>query len=126
MKSKSQFQLIFKNKLREAILNKYPQKKITASFFAHQYNLNNPNPKQISEETARKWLNGIAIPQANRLSFLMNWLNFTFDTQSTKPIELKNKTTSHLIFNQDCDPKIVQGFVEEIKPYFDEIKIEFR
>lgn len=60
--------------LRSSLKRKYPLVKITAVFLASQYNLRSTTSNTISNETARKWLNGITLPSVHRFEVLREWL----------------------------------------------------
>lgn len=70
---KRKIEYSFKHHLNEALHKKF-KKKLTASFLALQFNLLVEDDLSISRETARKWLNGQALPEINRLKILLNWL----------------------------------------------------
>lgn len=59
--------------LNEALLRKYG-KVPSATFLANQFNLRAIGTTTITREAARKWLNGLAIPEMSRLQVLVNWL----------------------------------------------------
>lgn len=60
--------------LRDSLRKKYPLVKITAVFLASQYNLRSTTSNTISNESARKWLNGISLPSVHRFEVLREWL----------------------------------------------------
>ena len=65
--------LNFSDALRDALvarLGKLP----SATHFANQYNLRAHGTTTISRETARKWINGQAVPEMPRLNILIDWL----------------------------------------------------
>jgi hypothetical protein len=59
--------------LRLNLKTKHPQVKITADFLASQYNLRAFTSDTISNETARKWLNGTTLPSVHRFQILKSW-----------------------------------------------------
>lgn len=59
--------------LNEALLRKYG-KVPSATFLANQFNLRAIGTTTITRESARKWLNGLAIPEMSRLQVLVSWL----------------------------------------------------
>lgn len=61
--------------LRNSLNIKYPHTKITSIFLASQYNLRSTYSDTISNETARKWLNGVSLPSVHRLQVLHEWLD---------------------------------------------------
>ena len=66
----------FSDALRVGLVNKF-NRIPTAQKFSDEYNLRSINP--ISKETARKWINGITMPEPERLSELINWFNLNAD-----------------------------------------------
>lgn len=89
----------FSEALKQAIKRKF---KIQLSIvdFTIQYNLQFHHP--ISNETARKWITGISLPQMDKLIQLKQWLNLQF------PIlfDLPKDSQQHLIDQQDLVNKI--------------------
>lgn len=63
----------FKHHLNSALTNKFG-KKITAAYLALQFNLLVEEDLSISRETARKWINGEALPEIRRMKILIDWL----------------------------------------------------
>lgn len=66
----------FSNALRSGLVNKF-NRIPTAQKFSDEFNLRSINP--ISKETARKWINGITMPEPERLAELINWFNLNSD-----------------------------------------------
>jgi transcriptional regulator with XRE-family HTH domain len=73
------------HKNRETTLSKFEQslrtgisrklgRQISAQRFANQFNLRAHGTDTISRETARKWMRGTTIPDYERLSVLVEWL----------------------------------------------------
>ena len=60
----------------------------TASKLAIEFNLRHFQSNSISRETARKWINGQAMPETARLKTLIGWLNldasFIYSTTITE------------------------------------------
>lgn len=73
MGQKLQSTKLFSICLNEALLRKYG-KVPSATFLANQFNLRAIGTTTITSESARKWLNGSAIPEMSRLQVLINWL----------------------------------------------------
>lgn len=65
--------------LRQKLIIKYPYTKLTANFLASNFNLRSTTSNTISNETARKWLNGIALPSIHRFETIKNWLGDDVD-----------------------------------------------
>lgn len=59
----------------------------SAAVAARDFNLRNPNTPAISEETARRWMRGLSLPEGERMTVLVRWLgldmNGIFGDQQT-------------------------------------------
>jgi hypothetical protein len=66
----------FSNTLRSGLVNKFNHIP-TAQKLSDEFNLRSVKP--ITRETARKWINGLVMPEAERLLVLIKWLNLNFD-----------------------------------------------
>ena len=62
--------------LRSGLVNKF-NRIPTAQKFSDEFNLRSVNP--ITRETARKWINGLVMPESERLLVLIQWLNLNSD-----------------------------------------------
>jgi len=62
--------------LRSGLVNKFSRIP-TAQKLSNEFNLRSVNP--ITRETARKWINGLVMPEAERLLILIKWLNLNSD-----------------------------------------------
>ena len=62
--------------LRSGLVNKFSRMP-TAQKFSDEFNLRSVNP--ITRETARKWINGLVMPESERLLVLIQWLNLNAD-----------------------------------------------
>ena len=62
--------------LRSGLVNKF-NRIPTAQKFSDEFNLRSVNP--ITRETARKWINGLVMPESERLLILIQWLNLNSD-----------------------------------------------
>ncbi len=59
--------------LNKALIKKFG-KLPPASKFADQFNLRAYGTTTVTRETARKWIAGLAVPEIDKLSILVNWL----------------------------------------------------
>ena len=66
----------FSTVLRSGLVNKFSRIP-TAQKFSDEFNLRSLKP--ITRETARKWINGLVMPEAERLLLLIKWLNLNSD-----------------------------------------------
>ena len=62
--------------LRSGLVNKFSRIP-TAQKLSDEFNLRSVNP--ITRETARKWINGITMPESERLLVLIQWLSLNAD-----------------------------------------------
>ena len=62
--------------LRSGLVNKFGRIP-TAQKFSDDFNLRSVKP--ITRETARKWINGLVMPESERLLVLIQWLNLNSD-----------------------------------------------
>lgn len=63
----------FRMILRDALERRFGRHRITASELANAFNL--ITNESISDETARKWLTGLALPRYERIFELVHWLD---------------------------------------------------
>ena len=73
----------FSKKLREAIRSFYGYLP-SASVIARDFNLRSRNTSPVTQESIRRWIRGISLPEDPRLKVLVNWLaidlNAIFDS----------------------------------------------
>ena len=66
---------LFSDELNKALSLKYKSKKISALYFATQFNKHcKKSSLHISQESARKWLKGLSFPNQERVMVLILWL----------------------------------------------------
>ena len=66
---------LFSDELNKALRLKYKSKKISALYFATQFNKQcKKSSLHISQESARKWLRGLSFPNQERVMVLILWL----------------------------------------------------
>lgn len=56
----------------------------SAALLAREFNLRAYETNGISQESARRWLRGLSLPEEQRLKVLVNWLDLDFN-QALKP-----------------------------------------
>jgi len=66
---------LFSKELNKALFKNY-RKEVSIVFFVNQFNLRAYGTNVIAYETGRKWLKGIAVPQASKMKILVDWLEF--------------------------------------------------
>lgn len=59
----------------------------SAAVVAREFNLRAYGTSPISQESARRWLRGVSLPEEERLRVLVNWLNLNFNDalRQTRP-----------------------------------------
>ena len=77
--------------LRSGLVNKF-NRIPTAQKFSDEFNLRSVNP--ITRETARKWINGLVMPESERLLILIQWLNLNSDYVYLNSTEVDEKKSS--------------------------------
>ena len=81
----------FSTTLRSGLMNKF-NRIPTAQKFSGEFNLRSVNP--ITRETARKWINGLVMPESERLLTLIQWLNLNSDYVYLNSTEVDEKKSS--------------------------------
>ena len=74
--------------LRSGLVNKF-NRIPTAQKFSDEFNLRSVN--SITRETARKWINGLVMPESERLLTLIQWLNLNSDYVYLNSIEVDDE-----------------------------------
>jgi hypothetical protein len=85
----------FSNALRSGLVNRFNHIP-TAQKFSDEFNLR--SVKSITRETARKWINGLVMPEPERLLVLIKWLNINSDYVylNSKEVEKENTPLSKI------------------------------
>jgi len=78
--------------LRSGLVNKFSCIP-TAQKFSDEFNLRSINP--ITRETARKWINGLVMPESERLLVLIQWLNLNSDYVYLASTEVGNDVENY-------------------------------
>jgi len=92
---KSAVKILFASTLRQALHARFGSNRVSARQFANAFNLRSML-QPVSDETARKWLNGQCLPRYERLFELVHWLEIN-------PMNLFNVQHSSLKVKQDHD-----------------------
>ena len=101
MPTKQKIRNSFSEALERALIERY-KKLPSAAFLAKEFNLRAKDIYTIRQETARKWLRGLAIPELDKLLILHIWLgldlhSFGYDTEELlekKVIDLVDEISS--------------------------------
>lgn len=123
---------LFSQSLRKC-LYAYYGKVPTASALARDFNLRAHGIEPITQESARRWMRGVSIPEEDRLKILVEWLQLDFNlvlrssnNGKSHPLEIDMESSDRLsepdelllkiIFNLTPDQKkIVLELIRLIK-----------
>lgn len=78
MKKQSEIKDSFSRSLRYC-LNAYYGKIPSAATFARDFNLRAYGTAPITQESARRWMRGVSLPEEDRLRVLINWLDLDYN-----------------------------------------------
>ena len=78
MKTNNDIKDSFSAHLRECLKQRYG-KIPSAAVVARDFNLRAYGTSPISQESARRWIRGVSLPEEDRLRVLVNWLNLDFN-----------------------------------------------
>lgn len=74
--------------LRDSLRSRYGRIP-SAAVVAREFNLRAYDTSPVSQESARRWLRGVSLPEEERLRILVNWLQLDFN----KALEMKSSHT---------------------------------
>jgi len=82
---------LFSDELNKALRLKYKSKKISALYFATQFNKQcKKSSLYISQESARKWLKGLSFPNQERVMVVILWLKLDSRLFYIKDLQTSN------------------------------------
>jgi hypothetical protein len=84
---------VFRDTLIAGLITRY-NKLPSAAFVAKEFNLRARDTEPITQESARRWLRGKAIPEISKLFILQLWLNIDLNSLNiylTEALQYKNK-----------------------------------
>jgi hypothetical protein len=82
---------LFSDELNKALRLKYKSKKISALYFATQFNKQcKKSSLYISQESAKKWLKGLSFPNQERVMVLILWLKLDSRLFYIKDLQTSN------------------------------------
>jgi 2-hydroxychromene-2-carboxylate isomerase len=84
---------IFSNKLGRALIERYG-KLPSSAFVAKEFNHRAASEDHINQESARKWLRGLAIPELNKLFVMQAWLGLDLNALNVQHADPSVKNTS--------------------------------
>ena len=83
--------------LEHALIKRY-SKLPSASFLAREFNLRANSVDFISQESARKWLRGLSLPQLDKLIILRDWLDLDLNALGHNQEDLKKLFADKKLF----------------------------
>ena len=89
--------------LANCLLARY-RKIPSASFLAREFNLRAYHCESITQETARRWLKGMAIPKFDKMLLLRSWLDLDLNALGLPSLEAvikKNQLDKDLLARQE-------------------------
>ena len=79
MPTKQKIRNNFSEALEKALIERY-KKLPSAAFLAKEFNLRAKDIYTIRQETARKWLRGLAVPELDKLLIIQAWLELDLNS----------------------------------------------
>ena len=68
----------------------------SAAFVAKEFNLRTSTSEPITQESARRWLRGLAIPELDKLLVLRSWLDLDLNALGMPSVEAAEKRDAEL------------------------------
>ncbi len=68
----------------------------SAAFVAKEFNLRTSTLEPITQESARRWLRGLAIPELDKLLVLRSWLDLDLNALGMPSVEAVEKRNAEL------------------------------
>ncbi len=110
--------------LANGLLMRY-QKVPSAAFLAKEFNIRTDVTEPITQESARRWLRGLAIPELDKLLVLRSWLDLDLNALGMPSIEGVEKRNAQLsktaIKTQEAFVETTQSIKESLQALMIEI-----
>jgi hypothetical protein len=109
--------------LANCLLARY-RKIPSASFLAKEFNLRARHCEPITQETARRWLKGLAIPKFDKLLLLRSWLDLDLNALGLPSLEAtikKNQLDKDLLARQEEFVARTQSIKEALEVLMQEV-----
>ena len=110
--------------LNSALLVRY-DKIPSASFLAREFNLRATNLEPVTQETARRWIKGLAIPKFDKLLLLRSWLDLDLNALGLPSLEAtvkKNQLQKDLLARQEAFVARTQSIKEALEVLMREVE----
>ena len=125
MQSKQHLKNAFSTALQNSLLLRYGELP-SAAFIAKEYNLRQKISGPITQESARRWLKGLAIAEFDKLIVLRSWLDLDLNALGMPDIEilerkhraakeLSNKNLKRFVDNAHSIKKALHQLMNEIE-----------
>lgn len=125
MKSKLELKQAFALAFSNGLLMRFRELP-SAAFIAKEFNLRTPGMEPISQESARRWLRGLAIPEFDKLLVLRSWLDLDLNALGMPSVETtQRKDTQYqeaLLENQNDFIKTTRSIKQSLKLLMDEVE----
>lgn len=96
----------------------------SAAFVAKEFNLRSHTTESITQESARRWLRGLAIPDLAKLLVLRAWLDLDINSlgiQNPESQEKINSALNHHLLEQEAFIKTTQSIRQSLHSLMDEV-----
>lgn len=98
----------------------------SAAFIAKEFNLRSSGLDPISQESARRWLRGLAIPEFDKLLVLRSWLDLDLNAlgmPSPESVERKDRNYQEsLLANQNEFMRTTRSIKQSLKLLMNEVE----
>ena len=97
----------------------------SASFLAREFNLRNHHSEPITQESARRWLKGLAIPKFDKLIILRSWLGIDLNTLGVSNLTTtleKNQIEKDLLARQEAFIRRTQSIKNALQVLLQEVE----
>ncbi len=125
MPSKQALRDSFALALANGLLLRY-QEVPSAAFLAKEFNVRSGDVESITQESARRWLRGLTIPELDKLLVLRSWLDLDLNAlgmPSTEGIEKRNIELSRVdIKKQEVFIETTQSIKESLQALMIEVE----
>ena len=126
MKSKVELKAAFSIALINGLVLRYKSVP-SAAFIAKEFNLRIEGIEPISQESARRWIRGLAIPEFDKLLVLRSWLDLDLNSigmPSLESIETRDiQYKKELLDSQNDFVKATQSIKLSLKLLMEEVDV---
>lgn len=124
MKSKLELRQAFALAFKNGLLMRFKEVP-SAAFIAKEFNLRTRDQDSISQESARRWLRGLAIPEFDKLLVLRSWLNLDLNALGIPSVESTERNDleyqKSLLANQNEFMSTTRSIKQSLNLLMDEV-----